>query len=188
MFENLRILYKHYGGAAAIIRSSYFWISIVLTGLSFQSIPNFDWADKTLSVMPSLTGFTIASFAVIFAILGPEMLRKLVVPDGGGHSPIASIAALIGHAVLIQVSAMILSIASRLIDLKPVFNLLEGWILCVGFSPKGLPKVGDWLSIFFSTIGLFSTYYGVLLVLAAVLSIFRMQLLVAKAASSRPGR
>lgn len=185
MLENLRKLYAHYGGIKAIVKSSYFWVSILLAALSYQSIANFEWADKAVSVMPSLTGFTIAAFAIIFAILEPEMLRKLMATDGDGRSPIAEIAASIGHAVFIQVSAMIIAISSKLVDLTTVIEKVADWIFSKGYSPIIFLCAMDWLALFFSAAGLLFTYYGVMLVLAAILSIVRMQLIVADATKTK---
>ncbi|WP_188526621.1 hypothetical protein [Sinisalibacter lacisalsi] len=186
MFENLRRLYIHYGGIAAIAKSSYFWIAVILTLLSYRSIPRFEWSDKALSVMPSLTGFTIAAFAIIFAILNQEMLEKLMALDDKGRSPIAAIAASIGHAVFIQVSALIFSIGSEFIDLSTGVDVLARWMKSLECSPEFLFSAVDWLSFSLSAVGIFLTYYGVLLVLAAILSIVRMQLLVANATKSKP--
>lgn len=186
MFENLRKLYRHYGGINAIIKSNYFWVSIFLAVLSYKSISNFEWADRALSVMPSLTGFTIAAFAIIFAILAPGMLRTLMATDDDGHSPIAEISASIGHAVFIQVSAMILAIASKLIDLNTLIETISNWACSNGYSLSMLLFAMDWLALFFSAAGLFFTYYGVMLVLAAILSIVRMQLIVADATKKKP--
>ncbi|SMX34387.1 hypothetical protein [Actibacterium lipolyticum] len=188
MFENLRKLYVHYGGMKAIVKSSYFWVSVLLAVLSYQSIASYEWTDKAVSVMPSLTGFTIAAFAIIFAILDPEMLRKLVAADDQGRSPIAEIAASIGHAVFIQVSAMIIAISSKLVDLNTAVITAADWICSKGYSPKIFVCAIDWLAFSFSAIGLFFTYYGVMLVLAAILSIVRMQLIVAAATKSKPAK
>ncbi len=186
MFENLRKLYRRYGGIKAIVKSSYFWVSFILAALSYQSISNYEWADKALSVMPSLTGFTIAAFAIIFAILEPEMLRKLMATDGDGRSPIAEIATSIGHTVSVQVSAMIIAISSKLIDLTAVTEAVADWTCSKGYSPIIFLCAMDWLALFFSGFGLFFTYYGVILVLAAILSIVRMQLIVADATKTKP--
>jgi hypothetical protein len=181
MFENLRNLYRHYGGLTAVMTSWYFWVAAFLSALSYKSIFDFGWADLALSVMPSLTGFTIAAFAIIFAILDAELLKKLMLPDGNGHSPISAIASSIGHAVFIQVSALILAISSKTIDLSGVWSFLEAYIRCNKYPPEFFLKFGFWVPNFFSGIGLLFTFYGVILVLAAILSIVRMQLIVAKA-------
>jgi hypothetical protein len=147
MFENLRNLYRHYGGLTAVMTSWYFWVAAFLSALSYKSIFDFGWADLALSVMPSLTGFTIAAFAIIFAILDAELLKKLMLPDGNGHSPISAIASSIGHAVFIQVSALILAISSKTIDLSGVWSFLEAYIRCNKYPPEFFLKFGFWLPL-----------------------------------------
>lgn len=186
MFENLRKLYSRYGGIKAIKTSSYFWVSVFLAALSYSSIAGYEWVDKAIGVMPSLTGFTIAAFAIIFAILDPRMLRKLLATDDSGQSPIASIAASIGHAVFIQVSAMIIAISSSLVDISGVVEFVAKLICSIGYSPEIFLLTMEWLALSFSAAGLFFTYYGVMLVLAAILSIVRMQLIVAGATKTEP--
>jgi hypothetical protein len=181
MFENLKRLYRHYGGIAAVLNSWYFWVAAFLSALSYESIFDFAWVDIALSVMPSLTGFTIAAFAIIFAILDAELLKKLMVPDGKGHSPISTIASSIGHAVFIQVTALILAIAFKASDLNGLLNFVEQLIRCNNYSPDVFLKFVGLTTNFVSGIGLLFTFYGVILVLAAILSIVRMQLIVANA-------
>lgn len=184
MFENLIKLYQHYGGIKAVIKSSYFWVAVFFSALSYKSIFDFSWVDITLGVMPSLTGFTIAAFAIILAILDMEMLKKLMVPDSRGHSPISSIASSIGHAVFIQVSSLILAIAFKIVDLGDLVAFIQENVLCINRSPTGFLKFIEWSTNTFSGLGLLLTFYGVILVLAAILSIVRMQLIIA--ASAKP--
>lgn len=186
MFENLIKLYSHYGGARAVLKSGYFWISLLLAVLSCKSIESRGWADKAVGVLPSLTGFTIAAFAIIFAILSPEMLRRLMAADDYGRSPIAEIAASIGHAVSIQVLALILAVSSDLVELTSLSNTMSGWMHSMGYSPEPFILSMHWLSLSVSAAGLFSLYYGVMLVLATILSIVRMQLIVSAATRAKP--
>jgi len=74
MFENLQKLYRNYGGIKAVMTSWYFWVAAFLSVLSYEAIFDFSWVGITLSVLPSLTGFTIAAFAIIFAILDAEVI------------------------------------------------------------------------------------------------------------------
>lgn len=186
MFENLRKLYGHHGGIKAVIRSGYFWVAIFLSTLSYKSVFDFGWSDMALGVMPSLTGFTVAAFAIIFAILDPRMLKLLMASDEDGRSPIAGIAAAIGHAVFIQVSAIILAIAVKFVNLNHFIALVSKEFQFEGcFSLIFLGSV-YWIKWITSAIGLLFTYYGVLLVLAAILSIVRMQLIVSNAAKAIP--
>lgn len=188
MFENLKKLYRHYGGLKAVVRSWYFWVAFILSTLSYRSALNFEWSGIALGVMPSLTGFTIAAFALIFAILAPSMLKLLIAPDKAGQSPISSIAAAIGHAVFIQVTAMVLAISVKSIDLDYFIDFMVKIIQCAGYSPNILLYIVYSIKIIASYIGLFCTYYGVLLILAAILSIVRMQLIVTDVAKSNFSR
>lgn len=190
MFENLGKLYRQFGGFVAVLKSGYFWVAIILCGISYDSILDKSWADLALSVMPSLTGFTIAAFAIIFAILDEKMLHALTISDDSGKSPMATIAAAIGHAVLVQVSALILAIAFKTVDLNEYIQLTVREMPKIGYSPENFVLWVNWIKNIGSALGLFFTYYGVMLVLAAILSIFRMQLIAANAkkAKKRPNQ
>lgn len=185
MFENLRKLYKHHGGIASVASSFYFWLAVLFSILSFRSIPSFDWAEVTLTIMPSLAGFTIAAFAIIFAILEPNMLKALVSPDDEGQSPIAAIAASIGHAVLIQILSIIIAILSKLADIWDLISNYFDWILYGKIRQSIYDFIISCINNLFSFLGLFFTFYGVLLVLAAVLSIVRMQVIVTESKNKK---
>lgn len=186
MFENLRKLYSHHGGIRAIMKSGYFWLAIFLSALSYKSVFDFVWTEIALGVLPSLTGFTIAAFAIIFAILDPKMLKSLMPLDKNGHSPIASIAAAIGHAVFIQVTAMVLAVSVKVINLNGFVVFVVKRVQNEGCSPNSFLVFVDWVKWATSASGLLFTYYGILLVLAAILSIVRMQLIVADTTKSDP--
>lgn len=178
MFENLRYLYKHYGGLWAVASSSYFWIAIFFTLLSYPAIGTISWAKVALSIFPSLAGFTIAAFAIIFAILDESMLKALMKSDDEGKSPISAIASAIGHAVFIQVAAIILAVGFNTVDAASFIELVEIVASCTELDPKKAVAFLEWTKSSLSALGLLLTYYGALLVLAAVLSIVRMQIIV----------
>mgnify|MGYP001080904868 CR=1 FL=1 len=186
MFENLSKLYGHYGGIKAVLKSGYFWVAVFLSIISYKSIFDFGWTDLALGIMPSLTGFTIAAFAIILAILDPNMLKALLVSDEDGRSPITSIAAAIGHAVFIQVMAMVLAISHKVINLNDCIVFVVKKLECHGYSSSDFLSLVNWIKNIGSTTGLFCTYYGVLLVLAAILSIVRMQLIIADNTKPKP--
>lgn len=177
MIENIRMLYRCYGGVREILRSNYFWISIFLSIFSYDAAVSQSWVEIAISIMPSLTGFTIASFAIIFSILGPNLLRLLTPTKEGGVSPIVSLAASICHAVVVQVLSITTAISFSIIKIPfinenyihNIFN--ECTISIIIFSFEAIKYI-------FSFIGVFFTYYGLMLVVAAALSIFRVQLIV----------
>ena len=139
MFENLKKLYEQYGGFKTVVCSWYFWIAVFLSLISYHSVLDFSWTKIALGIIPPLTGFTIAAFAIVFAILGEEKVRKLTVPNEEGVSPISTIAASIGHAVFVQVTALTLAIAMETVDLQKVVALLENNPQCWEALPITLP-------------------------------------------------
>lgn len=179
MIENLIKLYRHYGGISSLLRSYYFWVSLALSIISYKSVLSYSWASVALGSMPSLTGFTIASFAIVFAILSPEMLQKLIKLDKEGSSPLLSVASSIGHAVFIQVTSIMLALIFTIADSSEAEGLLSRILRSEGYSDRVFISSSRYLKVGFSSLGLFATYYGIILVLASVLSIFRMQLIVA---------
>lgn len=158
--NNLTLLYKNYGGLRTIFCSSYFWISGVCTFASWRWIVEEQWIEKAQSILPALAGFSIASFAILIALFDPKDRRALKAPSEqlGGKSPLLSLVSSICHAIIIQIAALILSavIESKSIPTPCVFS--------------GASHV---VNIVSSGVGLFLFYYGILLVMAMVLKIFR---------------
>ncbi len=169
MFENLRILYLLHGGLESLIKSGYAWAALILWAISHGAVNNDAWADLALSLFPSITGFSIASFAIIFAVLKPTEIKVLLPPNRSGRSPLLIVAASIVHTVVIQVAALIIATSKKLsgaLISDPESSLLS----CC----KGLDGLLNGISLAFSHIGLFLTYYGLFLVVGAILSVFRM--------------
>lgn len=178
MFENIVKLYRAYGGIWAILSSYYFWIAFLCALVSYKSAINKSWIELNIGIMPSLTGFTIASFAIVFAILGPDLVKTLLSRSGKGSSPITVVAASLGHAIMIQVFSIIVALLSRTADLGELLYIFDKILKCFGIEFDLLRFFTNFVALPFSFLGLILMYYGVFLVLAAILSIFRMQLIV----------
>lgn len=172
MFENLRLLYHEYGGIPAALRSGYFWCAIIGTVISVHGGAYSDWTSVTTSVMPSITGFTIAAFALVFAVLGPEQIKRLSPRGPDGKSPLLGIMSSIAHAVVIQATSLIFASIIKLSSWTD--TMLSNWVSnfpCLQSTVNYVPFV-------FASLGIFLTLYGLLLVLASVLSIFRMSSII----------
>lgn len=158
---NLGSLYSSYGGVKSLFSSSYFWIAAILTALSWRSIGGATWANLAQAALPNLAGFSIAAFAILFAILDDRARLALRAPDPrlGDRSPLLILASSICHAVIVQIGAFLYSVVYTS---KP-FPIIDG-LEC---AAKTVNLAG-------STLGVFLVIYAVLLVMAAVLSIFKM--------------
>jgi hypothetical protein len=161
LISNLRILYQSYGGVAGLLKSEYFYVALLFTGVCWRLATTDAWADLAKSVLPTLSGFSIAAYAIFFAVLDESTRGALRAPSPalGDRSPLLIIASAISHAVVVQIAGLMLAIV---------------------FSAKPLPTLPS-MSRFallsnaaFSSIGLFITIYGIVLILASILSIFRI--------------
>lgn len=156
---NITTLYRNYGGVSSLLRSAYFWISLLVAGLCWRFVPNETWPDLAKDVLPQLAGFSVAAYALFFAVLDERTRNALRAPAEmlGGRSPLLILASSISHAVIVQIIAVLVSLV---------------------YSSKPFPYCDAvssyWVNMIFGSFGLFMLIYGVTLVLAAVLSIFKI--------------
>lgn len=160
LFSGLQLIYRQYGGVGAIFASAYFWSSAAVALACWRLIRSEGWLPLSFGILPSIAGFSIAAFALIFAVLDRDALSVLAPPsnDLGGRSPILMVAASISHAVIVQILALIFAF---LFQSKPVPYVL------FGLSNSSA-------NLIWSGIGLMMTLYGIFLVLGATVSVFRL--------------
>ena len=171
VFENLRLVYSSYGGLNALVRSEYFWVALIVTTLCSRFALEYSWASYTLSIMPSLAGFSVAAFAIYFSVIDPEMQKALKKPsiDLNNRSPLLVIASSVVHAVFVQIIAMLYAFVFLA---KPAQLFLE---IIPTTMKASIPSILiTWLPVFSSFLGLFLSIYGMILVVAATLSMFRV--------------
>lgn len=85
MYENLVLLYRAYGGFSNLFKSAYFWTAFLVTILSSILLKLDGWEIVALGALPSLAGFTIASFALIFSALSRQQIELLLKKKGDEH-------------------------------------------------------------------------------------------------------
>lgn len=159
--SNLKLLYGSYGGLSGLLRSEYFYTGLILSALCWRLAANGTWADVAMSVLPTLSGFSIAAYAIFFTVLDDRArdVLRAPAPSLGNRSPLLILASAISHAVVVQISGILIAIV---------------------FAAKPFPVLCEWdfvasrVNWAVSAVGLFATMYGIVLVLAAILSIFRI--------------
>jgi hypothetical protein len=134
-----------YGGLPSLIRSSYFWIAIVITIISYSYWSKFDlqsgepvWASFTLNVIPSLMGFALGGMAIMLAFSTGKFLEAIR-QKGKENSYFMKVIASFFH-----------------------FTVVLGLALLVAALSKAFPNK------YLSCIGYFATIYGILLAVATV--------------------
>lgn len=160
MLRSLRLVYVSHGGLRAIFRSGYFWCSLTLTALCWPSVISESWKSAAMGSLPTLAGFSIAAYAILFAVLDERSRRALAAPepDLDNRSPLLVIVGIVTHAVITQIITLLYAFC---FDQKPLPML----ITCVN------AKV---VNAIFSGIGLFLFVYSVTLILASILTLFRV--------------
>lgn len=138
--------WRSYGGLSALIGSPYLHISIIFVLMTFGYWSNNSWWDQSLSILPSLLGFTLGGFAV-FLSLGSEEFRSLMAqPDDGDTTDKSTYMTVIGsfvHFVIIQIMAILISIIANAASYtsKPYFlteNMNMTFTYILGFLGYGL--------------------------------------------------
>lgn len=119
--------WKLYGGARALASSPYAQISIML-GLAnwWFGSPSFDPAQITLSIIPSLLGFTIGALAIILAFSSSRIFIHLA-ENGKESSVFMKTVANFVHFITVQVLSLLIAIiysASNLSALKVLSSVL----------------------------------------------------------------
>jgi len=161
LLENLGKLYYQYGGWKAFFQSDYARLSAVITAVCWRFSINENWIESTKVILPAILGFSIAAYAVFFAVLDEKARKALNEPEASldNRSPLLALVGTVSHATLVQVFAIIFALvySSRPI---PYFHELA--------------FMYDYANIVFSTAGSFLLIYAVVLVISSVLSLFRV--------------
>lgn len=171
MFQNLHHLSKEIGGFGKVISSPYFLLSIATTaGIALtQSIGR--WADISLATLPSLTGFSIASFAIVFAVADRATLIKLASKSKDEPSLLMEIISIFIYALIVQVGCLIFaSVFSQLASSKLAPSTLN--FLCL--DAESLGDIFSWAKYLVSVAGTFMLTYSLFLLIAVALSVFRL--------------
>lgn len=160
LIKSLRLVYASHGGPSAVLRSAYFWSSVIIAVLCWRSVAPESWKQPSMAVLPTLAGFSIAAYAILFAVLDEPSRKALSAPepDLGNRSPLLMIVGTVTHALIVQVAAILYTFC---FDQKP----FSAYIECIDSNK---------INAIFSAIGLFFFIYSIFLVLASVLTLFRV--------------
>jgi hypothetical protein len=174
LLENLSALYSVHGGIKSIRQSAYFWLAVGLTILSWRFAfenPNV-WTTTNITIGPALTGFSIASFAVMFAIMDEKTRMLLMARDASDttKSPILELFSIVTHTILIQILSLVFAV---IYTAKP-FPIFPHFV-----------EIAQWTNSICALFGILLFYYGLSLVISVALAIFKLFELIA---NSQPVR
>jgi len=175
-YSNLRIItvryWKSYGGYRAIARSPYFHFSLLFTIISYSIWRDEKWWDISISVIPSLVGFTLGGYTVFLAF-GDEKFRNILVgaTKDGETSPFMAFNSTYVHFIIMQIVSIFLALLAKS---RPIQNLPESVIyLFESYIPQ-FSIIRLSLGTAFWFLGYLSFIYAIALTIAATFGIFRM--------------
>lgn len=139
-----------YGGLSAMLKSAYLHAAVVFSALAYPlwSGKDSDWPSIALGVTPSILGFALGGYAVLFAF-GDEKFRLIISgPDKDGRaSPFMEANAAFVHFIVVNVVSLAFAV------------LLKAW------PHACLPIMGFAFCVF---------SYSLFTALAAVMGIFHV--------------
>ena len=110
--EELAGYWHAYGGLRALARSPALWFSIAFTFICIPAWNDGKWMDATLSIVPSLTGFSLGAMAIVLAFPSSPLF-KLFSEKGRADSYYLDLASRFVHFIFVQVFALLLAMLGR---------------------------------------------------------------------------
>lgn len=161
-------LLSAYGGFSAFALSPYVHLSFLISIVFSFFGESIEIDTLTLQIIPSILGFSIGAYAIMFSAIGERILEIISRRDSDElHSPLSELSAAFGYYVLVQATAVILAAISMM------FNFFEILVILIpGASDYQLTWI--FLMEFLKS---FVFIYSLLLSIALALEIFRVSTL-----------
>ncbi|MHB8370774.1 MAG: hypothetical protein ACYDBP_13995 [Leptospirales bacterium] len=159
LFDIIHRYWSAYGGFRAFLSSPYFHASLGMCLLLKHYWMEKPWWETTLSVLPSVLGFTLAGFTIWLGF-GDEKFRSSLMVGKDKRSHYMSVCATFAHFVIIQIIAILLAVmalAYRLSIPKTPFSL----------------ELLNYIKIILRFLGFWFFIYAIFTALAATLAVFR---------------
>lgn len=179
IYSALSQYWATYGAFRELCMSPFAHVALVVTLICFPIWWAGQWWATSLTVVPSVLGFSIAAFALLLGV-GDDRFKQLLGRDkkNGKSSTLKNTSAGFMHFIVVQVLAIIFALVGsaqpimKLLSFFPSFDHASSFAYFLG----GLSKT-------FRFVGFFLLAYSLLTALAATLNIFTLATLFSKYAS-----
>jgi len=154
--------WQAYGGFRALAASPYSHIALILTVSLYPLWITGQWVDMALSIIPSLLGFSLGAFAMLISV-GDDLFRSALAgrrPNQTGHSPLMLVAAAFAHYLIFQTFALIAALLAKAHFHFPPHYL---WPDAVKIFQATASGFGFWVFV-----------YALILIVPAIMSVFRV--------------
>lgn len=180
--KSFKDYWRIYGGWKDAFCSAYTLLALGLTAITSPVSVFIAWWEISIDILPNIVGFTIGAYAILVSF-GDEKFRKKLAAskletDENSHPPASSLAeylqrkpspfmvvnATFAHMVIVQSLAVALAVLGSIYSFAMPIELIKS----EEFHPLLL------LTVPFSLVSMFMFIYGLILIFAATLNIFRV--------------
>lgn len=169
--KNLAKYWKLYGGFAALVRSLYFRVALGFTVLSFPLWMENAWVETAFSVLPSLLSLSLAGYAILISF-GDDKFKRLLAGSTAenGRAPFLEINATFVHFIVVQTLAVLSALLMKAWTAVATTGSVRYSLILWLYDHHWLPV----LKYPFAAFAFFLFVYGIILIVAAALSVFQI--------------
>ncbi|WP_155805893.1 hypothetical protein [Erythrobacter litoralis] len=169
--RHIRRYFHAYGGWSGVFGSPLFLVSVLIAAASYRQWLNPDWVDTIYALVPSLLGFSLGTYAILFSLITARVKGAMrAVKSDDDVSALEQVNATFFHFIFVQVIALVWAFGfdgSAFADLAAA-------------TKASLPAIG-WGFVVLKLVGSFVGYtllvYSITLVVGAALAIYRLALI-----------
>lgn len=175
-WRNLRRYFADYGGWRGLALSPFLHAGLIVSAVSYPVWMTAKWIDSVTTIIPSLLGFSLGTYALLFSLMSNRMKQALRHLRNKSETPyLDEINATFFHFILIQTLCILWAVLMRS---SAIYDL------AVGFEA---PHVVMWLVTLGDKLAGFIGYtllsYSLLLVVASSVAVYRLAGIVDPSAS-----
>jgi hypothetical protein len=162
---------RSYGGICNAISSPFFGIAFIVSALNYATWADPSWTGKVESLIPSLLGFSLGTYAILFSIIGSRLkgaLRQTKTQHGVDN--LEALNATFFHFIFVQVFTLIWAFLYQgnwWADLIDTFKSRWEW----------LSQVHYWTSKTGAFFGYLLLVYSITLMVAAAIAVYRLAMI-----------
>ena len=175
-FRIIRRYFADYGGWRGLMLSPFLHGGILVSAVSYPMWMSAKWPDSVTNIIPSLLGFSLGTYALLFSLMSNRMKQALKhLKNKAGIPYLDEINATFFHFILIQTICLSWAVLMRS---SAVYDIAT--YICAPKAMLQLISIGNGVAGF---IGYTLLAYSLLLVIASSVAVYRLARIVDPAAS-----
>lgn len=174
--RNLGRYFADYGGWRGLLLSPFLHCGLLVAAVSYPIWLSGKWVDSVTTIIPSLLGFSLGTYALLFSLMSNRMKQALKhLRNRAGIPYLDEINATFFHFILIQTLALSWALLMRSSLLYDVARAAS--------ASRLVMNAIDWGNRLAGFIGYSFLCYSLLLVIASSLAVYRLARIVDPGAS-----